>query len=41
MACLAPVIQELGIPGQPEVTFFPLHGVFVPALGASEQVSDL
>jgi hypothetical protein len=38
---LAPVIQELGIPGQPEVTFFPLHGVFVPALGASEQVSDL
>ena len=38
---LAPVIQELGISGQPQVTFLPLHGVFVPALGASEQVSDL
>ena len=30
---LAPVVQELGIQGQPEVKFFPLHGVFVPALG--------
>lgn len=38
---LAPVIQEIGIQGQPEVKFFPLHGAFVPALGASEQVSDL
>ena len=38
---LAPVIQELGIPGQPEVTFYPLHGVFAPALGMMAQVSDL
>jgi len=38
---LAPVIQELGIQGQPEVKFFPLHGVFAPALGGTEQVPDL
>jgi hypothetical protein len=38
---LAPAIQEIGIQGQPEVKFFPLHGVFAPALGGSEQVSDL
>jgi hypothetical protein len=38
---LAPVVQELGIQGQPEVKFFPLHGVFVPALGQTEQVPDL
>ena len=38
---LAPAIQEIGIQGQPDVKFFPLHGVFAPALGASEQVSDL
>jgi hypothetical protein len=38
---LAPVIQELGIQGQPEVTFYQLHGVFAPALGKMEQVSDL
>ena len=38
---LGPVIQELGIQGQPEVKFFPLHGVFAPALGQTEQVSDL
>ena len=38
---LAPVIQELGIQGQPEVQFFPLHGVFAPALGKTVQMSDL
>jgi hypothetical protein len=38
---LGPAIAEVGIPGQPEVTFFPLHGVFAPALGGGEQVSDL
>jgi hypothetical protein len=38
---LQPAIQEIGIQGQPEVTFFPVHGVFAPALGHSEQVSDL
>ena len=25
----------------PEVKFFPLHGVFAPALGHTEQASDL
>ena len=38
---LAPVSQELGIQGQPEVKFYPLHGVFAPALGKMEHVSDL
>jgi hypothetical protein len=38
---LAPVVQELGIQGQPEVKFFPLHGVFAPALGQTGQVPDL
>jgi hypothetical protein len=38
---LAPAIQEIGIQGQPDVKFFPMHGVFAPALGGSEQVSDL
>jgi hypothetical protein len=38
---LAPAIQEIGIEGKPEVKFFPLHGVFAPALGKNEQVSDL
>jgi hypothetical protein len=38
---LAPAIQEIGIHGQPEVKFFPLHGVFAPALGTNEQVPDL
>ena len=38
---LQPAIAEIGIEGQPEVKFFPLHGVFAPALGHEEQVSDL
>lgn len=38
---LAPAIAEIGIEGQPEVKFYPLHGVFAPALGRSEQLSDL
>ena len=38
---LGPAIQEVGIQGQPDVKFFPLHGVFAPALGGNEQVSDL
>jgi hypothetical protein len=38
---LAPAIQEVGIQGEPDVKFFPLHGAFAPALGANEQVSDL
>jgi hypothetical protein len=38
---LQPAIQEIGIQGQPDVKFFPLHGVFAPALGKNEQTSDL
>lgn len=38
---LAPAIQEIGIAGQPEVAFFPLHGVFAPAFGKNEQVSSI
>lgn len=38
---LQPAIQEIGIEGQPEVKFFPLRGVFAPALGLDEQVADL
>jgi hypothetical protein len=38
---LGPAIQEIGIQGQPDVKFFPLRGVFAPALGKYEQVSDL
>src|SRR5947209_11720602 len=38
---LAPAVAEIGIEGQPDVSFFPLHGVFAPALGRNEQVSDL
>jgi hypothetical protein len=38
---LAPAIQEIGIEGEPDVKFYPLHGVFAPALGKNEQVSDL
>ena len=38
---LAPAIQEIGIQGQPDLKFFPMHGVFAPALGGNEQVSDL
>jgi hypothetical protein len=38
---LAPAVQQIGIEGQPDVKFFPLHGAYAPALGANEQVSDL
>jgi hypothetical protein len=38
---LAPAIQEIGIEGQPDLRFFPLHGVMAPALGQNEQTSDL
>ncbi len=38
---LQPAIEEIGIQGQPEVRFFPLRGVFAPALGQNEQLSDL
>lgn len=38
---LAPAIQEIGIQGEPDVKFFPLHGVYAPALGGHQQLSDL
>ncbi|MEA2390516.1 MAG: hypothetical protein QOK31_625 [Solirubrobacteraceae bacterium] len=38
---LAPAVQEAGIEGPPDVRFYPLHGIFAPALGKSEQVSDI
>ena len=38
---LAPAVQEAGIQGQPDVKFFPLHGLFAPALGMSEQLTAL
>jgi hypothetical protein len=38
---LQPAIAEIGIEGQPDVKFFPLHGVFAPALGGNEQRSDI
>jgi hypothetical protein len=38
---IGPAVQEVGIQGQPDVKFFPMHGVFAPGLGGNEQVSDL
>jgi hypothetical protein len=38
---IGPAVQEVGIQGQPDVKFYPLHGVFVPALGQSQQTSNL
>jgi hypothetical protein len=38
---LGPAIQAVGIEGQPDVKFFALHGVFAPALGNNQQLSDL
>jgi hypothetical protein len=38
---VAPAVQAVGIAGQPDVEFFPMHGVFAPGLGRPEQVSDI
>jgi len=38
---LSPAIAEIGITGEPDVRFFPLHGVFAPALGRAEQLATL
>jgi len=38
---LRPAIEEIGIQGQPDVRFFPLHGILAPALGQNEQLPDL
>jgi hypothetical protein len=36
-----PAVQEVGIAGEPEVQFFPLQGVFAPALGHFQQTQDV
>jgi hypothetical protein len=38
---LGPAVAELGIQGQPDVQFFPLHAVFAPAFGSTETQHDL
>ena len=38
---LAPAVQEIGIQGEPEVRFCPMHACFAPALGGSGTVRDL
>jgi hypothetical protein len=38
---IGPAVAEVGIEGQPDVKFFPTHGIFVPGLGHSEQVSSI
>jgi hypothetical protein len=38
---LGPGVQEVGVQGQPEVEFFPMHGIYAPALGLNSQRSDL
>jgi hypothetical protein len=38
---LGPGVQEAGLPGEPQVSFYPLHGVFAPALGQNEQTGDI
>ena len=38
---LMPGIAQLGIEGQPDVRFYPMHACFAPALGGTETVRDL
>lgn len=38
---VGPAVAEVGIEGQPDVKFFPMHGIFAPALGRAEQVSSI
>jgi len=38
---LAPAVQEIGIEGEPDVRFFPMHACFAPALGRAETLRDL
>jgi hypothetical protein len=38
---LAPAVAEVGVPGQPDVKFYPMHGIFAPAFGGGGQVSDI
>ncbi len=38
---LGPAVQEIGIEGEPDVSFYPMHACFAPALGGAETVGDL
>jgi hypothetical protein len=38
---LMPGVQEIGIQGEPDVQFYPMHAGFAPALGGNETVRDL
>jgi hypothetical protein len=38
---LGPAVQELGIEGDPQVSFYPMHACFAPALGGDETLRDL
>jgi hypothetical protein len=38
---LGPAVQEIGIQGEPEVRFYPMHACFAPALGRAETMRDL
>ncbi len=36
-----PAVAEVGIEGQPDVKFYPTHGIFAPGLGHPEQVASI
>ena len=38
---LGPAVQEIGIQGEPDVHFYPMHACFAPALGRAETMRDL
>jgi len=38
---LAPAVQEIGIQGEPDVRFYPMHACFAPALDRAETLRDL
>jgi hypothetical protein len=38
---LGPAVQEIGIEGEPDVRFYPMHACFAPALGRTETLNDL
>jgi hypothetical protein len=38
---LGPAVQEIGIEGEPDVRFAPMHACFAPALGGTETIRDL
>jgi hypothetical protein len=40
-ARVMPVIEELQIETQPDVRFYPMHGIYAPAFGRSEQVATI